>query len=69
MYPSSGSIVTAPFTDFRLHKEQEGKLQFWNNYNFFGINLTPVVEQACDEYFSQAVVGKRVFDLMDLIMI
>lgn len=57
MFPSAGSIVLAPYTDFTLHKEQEAKLHFWNNSNFFGIDLTPLLDQACDEYFTQAVVG------------
>ena len=59
MLPTTGSIVIAPFTDYQLYKEQEEKLSFWNNDNFFGIDLTSVVEQACNEYFSQAVVGKH----------
>lgn len=57
MFPSTGSIVLAPYTDFSLHKEQESKLHFWNNSDFFGIDLTPLLDQACDEYFTQAVVG------------
>lgn len=57
MMPTTGSIIVAPFTDFNLIREQEEKLQFWNNRDFFGIDLTPVIEQACSEYFTQAVVG------------
>ncbi len=43
------------------YKEQEDKLQFWNNTNFYGIDLTCALEKACDEYFTQAVVGMRAF--------
>lgn len=34
-----------------------GKINFWNNNSFFGIDLYPAVEQATDEYMSQAVIG------------
>lgn len=58
MFPTTGSIVIAPFTDFTLYSEQEAKLQFWNNNSFYGVDLTPLMEQAGDEYFTQAVVGE-----------
>lgn len=58
MFPNEGSMVIAPFTDFNLFREQEAKMQFWNNDNFYGVNLTTLTEQGCNEYFTQAVVGK-----------
>jgi histone-arginine methyltransferase CARM1 len=57
MYPTTGSIVLCPYTDETLYREQLSKIQFWENNNFYGINLTPAVELAFDEYFSQPVVG------------
>lgn len=57
MYPTTGSIVLCPFSDESLYKEQLSKIQFWENRNFYGIDLTPAIEHAVDEYFSQPVVG------------
>ena len=37
MLPTEGCIVIAPFTDYNLYREQEQKLEFWNNNNFYGI--------------------------------
>lgn len=57
MYPSSGSIILAPIADEQLFQEQIAKIQFWNTTNFYGIDLTPAIELAYMEYFSQPVVG------------
>jgi len=58
MYPSAGTIYLAPITDEALYLEQIAKIQFWETSNFYGIDLTPALEQAYHEYFSQPVVGK-----------
>ena len=57
MYPSAGSMVFAPITDDALYKEQWAKLEFWRNSDFFGVDLSAVLERAKREYFSQPVVG------------
>lgn len=57
MYPSSGTIYLAPITDEALYQEQIAKIQFWETTNFYGIDLSPALEQAYREYFSQPVVG------------
>jgi len=57
MFPSTGSIVLAPVTDDVLYKEQLGKIAFWSNPDFYGVNLTPALELAQKEYFTQPVVG------------
>lgn len=58
MFPSTGSIVLAPFTDDVLYREQLAKSQFWENNNFYGVDLSPLVALSVDENFSQPVVGK-----------
>ena len=58
MYPASGTIFLAPITDEFLYNEQCLKAKFWENSNFFGIDLSPVAEHATSEYLSQAAVGK-----------
>jgi len=57
MMPTTGSIVLAPITDDALYKEQLAKIQFWNCQDFYGVDLTPTLEAARKQYFSQPVVG------------
>jgi histone-arginine methyltransferase CARM1 len=40
MYPSSSTMFFIPFCDDILYKEQLAKLAFWDNENFFGLNIT-----------------------------
>ena len=40
MLPTTGSIVLAPYTDDALYQEQLAKMQFWENKDFFGVDLT-----------------------------
>ena len=67
MMPTTGSIVLAPISDEYLFNEQLAKVGFWNNSSFYGVDLSPVLEKANDEYFSQAVVGK-LFNIMCIIL-
>jgi len=64
MFPSTGSIIFAPMTDETLYQEQVAKSEFWNNSDFYGVNMSSVVELAKKEYFSQPVVGCFASDLL-----
>ena len=57
MFPNLGSIIFSPITDDVLYKEQLAKIEFWQNSNFYGVDLTSSLSRAYDEYFSQPVVG------------
>lgn len=57
MFPSVGDMIFCPITDDVIYKEQLAKAAFWENNNFFGIDLSGVKEQAQTEFLSQAVVG------------
>lgn len=57
MYPSTGTIFATPFSDTVLWNEQESKVQFWHNTDFYGLNLNSCIEAAKNDHFSQAVVG------------
>jgi histone-arginine methyltransferase CARM1 len=57
MFPTTGDIVFGPITDQAMHDEQAAKAAFWNNNNFFNIDLTAVMEEAYAEFFTQAIVG------------
>jgi len=57
MMPTTGTILVQPVTDGTLWQEQEAKASFWRCGDFHGVDLTPLHEDALEEYFSQAVVG------------
>jgi histone-arginine methyltransferase CARM1 len=58
MMPTTGSIVLCPISDEQCHKEQLDRVAFWEAKDFYGVDLSPVVEQAYLEYFSQPIVGE-----------
>lgn len=57
MFPSAGSIIIGPISDDSLYQEQMNKATFWDNEDFFGIDLTPAIEQSYLEAMSQPIVG------------
>jgi histone-arginine methyltransferase CARM1 len=66
MMPASGSIIIAPLSDHALFKEQSDKVAFWDCGEFFGLDLRPMLDQAKEEFFSQAIVGKYTASLTSL---
>lgn len=56
MYPSGSTLFFIPFCDEILYKEQLAKVNFWENPNFFGLNLTCLKEEAIIEKFRQPVI-------------
>ena len=57
MFPTTGTIRVVPITDHNLWLEQETKATFWDNKNFYGLDLTCLREAAAEDHFSQPVVG------------
>ena len=57
MFPSRGTIHCAPFSDPALHAEQCEKVAFWRTTDFFGLDLSPLLEDARRDHFGQPVVG------------
>jgi histone-arginine methyltransferase CARM1 len=57
MFPTTGSIVLAPITDATLHAEQAAKTVFWENTDFYGVDLSAALPLAHVEYYSQPIVG------------
>ena len=39
------------------YKEQHDKVKFWETRNFFGVDLSPLREQALKDHFAQPIVG------------
>ncbi|XP_057489260.1 probable histone-arginine methyltransferase 1.3 [Actinidia eriantha] len=56
MFPTLGRIHMAPFSDEYLYVEIANKALFWQQQNYYGVDLTPLHASACKGYFSQPVV-------------
>lgn len=57
MFPNSGTIFAAPFTDQTLWQEQINKIAFWYNTDFFGLDISCLADAAASDHFAQPVVG------------
>ena len=64
-FRSNACVVRTLISSIWAHKFQyayyeivTGKINFWNTTSFYGVDLSPAMEYAHAEYFSQAVVGK-----------
>ncbi|CAF2102821.1 unnamed protein product, partial [Brassica napus] len=56
MFPTVGRIHMAPFSDEFLFIEMANKALFWQQQNYYGVDLTPLFGSAHQGYFSQPVV-------------
>lgn len=56
MFPAVGRIHMAPFSDEYLYIEIANKALFWQQQNYYGVNLTSLHGSAFQGYFSQPVV-------------
>ncbi|KAF2534267.1 hypothetical protein F2Q70_00032129 [Brassica cretica] len=56
MFPTVGRIHMAPFADEFLFIEMANKALFWQQQNYYGVDLTPLYGSAHQGYFSQPVV-------------
>ncbi|XP_062301482.1 histone-arginine methyltransferase CARM1-like [Scomber scombrus] len=56
MFPSYGDIHLAPFTDEQLYFEHHARASFWQQRNFYGVNLSALHSPAGDEFFRQPIV-------------
>ena len=56
MFPSSSHLCIQPFYDEAVYNEQLGKATFWNNKNFYGLDLTVLKEKAIIEKFQQPLI-------------
>lgn len=65
LFPSHGTIHLAPFTDAGLWSETKGKVRFWEQQQFYGVDLSPLASDAQKEIFAMPVVGT--FDVRALV--
>ncbi|CAL8991445.1 unnamed protein product [Prunus brigantina] len=56
MFPTLGRIHMAPFSDEYLFVEIANKALFWQQQNYYGVDLQPLYASAFQGYFSQPVV-------------
>lgn len=56
MYPSSGTLYTAPFMDDAVYMEHYAKAYFWSQTSFHGVDLSFVRSSALEEYYRQPIV-------------
>uniref|UniRef100_A0A3B4AAX6 type I protein arginine methyltransferase n=1 Tax=Periophthalmus magnuspinnatus TaxID=409849 RepID=A0A3B4AAX6_9GOBI len=56
MFPSWADVHLAPFSDEQLYFENYARAAFWQQRNFYGINLSPLHNSAVDEFFRQPIV-------------
>ncbi|XP_073393501.1 probable histone-arginine methyltransferase CARM1 isoform X1 [Physcomitrium patens] len=56
MFPSRGRLHMAPFRDELLYGEIANKALFWQQKNYYGVDLTALRDKAFQGYFSQPVV-------------
>ncbi|KAG7396702.1 Histone-arginine methyltransferase carm1 [Phytophthora boehmeriae] len=57
MFPSIGTMFMAPFSDDSIYREQMAKVAFWQQQDFYGVNLSSLRARATENHFSQPVVG------------
>ncbi|KAJ3092343.1 hypothetical protein HK102_008313 [Quaeritorhiza haematococci] len=57
LMPSAGTIYLAPFSDANLWTQTMAKVRFWEQSNFYGVDFSPLSQDAKEEIFGQPVVG------------
>ena len=48
-----GRIHCAVFSDAALFAEVASKAAFWQQGNYYGVDLTCLLQPACEDYFAQ----------------
>ena len=57
IFPTTGTIHLAPFSDAPLWSETMAKARFWLQEDFYGVDISALYAQAREEVFSMPVVG------------
>ena len=48
MFPNEANLYIMPFSDDQLYARQLKKAKFWENENFYGLNLSSLKNKALD---------------------
>uniref|UniRef100_A0A8C6WEA9 Coactivator-associated arginine methyltransferase 1, like n=1 Tax=Neogobius melanostomus TaxID=47308 RepID=A0A8C6WEA9_9GOBI len=65
MFPSWADLHVAPFSDEQLYFEHHARAAFWQQRNFYGVNLSSLHNSAVDEFLRQPIVDT--FDVQVLV--
>lgn len=57
LFPGSGTIHLAPFTDGSMYSDLKERVKFWKCQSFYGVDLSSMQEISRDQIFRQPVVG------------
>jgi histone-arginine methyltransferase CARM1 len=57
MFPGTGRVWLAPFTDPELFQGRAGAASFWSQHDFYGVDLTSMLGAATDELFWMPALG------------
>jgi histone-arginine methyltransferase CARM1 len=57
MFPGEGRVWLAPFADAKLHQARQTTAAFWEQDDFFGVDLTSMANIATDELFWMPALG------------
>jgi len=58
MFPNAGTIYISAFTDDILYDEMTSKSLFWQQNEFYGVDLTCLHQPAYSSYFTQVVIDQ-----------
>lgn len=64
MFPSIGTMFVSPFSDETIYREQMSKVAFWQQRDFYGLDLSAMRARAVENHFSQPVVGYFPSDIL-----
>lgn len=56
MFPGAGRVHCSPFGDETLWTEIRDKAHFWRAKDFYGVDMTPLREEALKSYYRQCTV-------------
>ena len=57
LFPGSGTILLAPFTDPSMFADFKTRSKFWKSESFYGVDLTSMQSISEEQIFRQPVVG------------
>jgi histone-arginine methyltransferase CARM1 len=57
LFPGTGRVWLAPFIDSKLHQSRLASAAFWEDRNFYGVDLAAMAQTATDELFWMPVLG------------
>ena len=57
LFPTTGRLWLAPFFDEKLYEKRREKVKFWEQKDFFGVDLSALAATAAKELLSAPILG------------